>query len=82
MSDLFGQTTRDRVAELLALDGVSDGVDYEFLTLDELDSLLILELLAIVEESVGHQVSSEAFPPSLTSVADVLRFAELNGTKG
>lgn len=47
--------------------------------LSDLDSLLITEILAVLDEHVGHRIVEEAFPPEETTVADLMTFAEQEG---
>lgn len=47
--------------------------------LSALDSLLITEILAVLEDHVGHRIVEEAFPPEETTLADLVAFAEQYG---
>jgi acyl carrier protein len=53
----------------------------DLLLLSECDSLLVAEMIAIVEDAVGRTVEPEAFSPEFSSVADLLRFAEQVGER-
>lgn len=55
------------------------GEDLGQVRLLDLDSLLVTEMLVIVEEAVGRAVEIETFDPSITTVRDLARFCSSNG---
>jgi acyl carrier protein len=62
------------VAEILEREELGGGVA-EATRLEEVDSLLVAELVVALSDEVGRPVAVEAFPPDVTTLADLVRFA-------
>jgi acyl carrier protein len=80
MSSIEGGTTVmnnavDEIATILEREGIPFG-DVGAIPLHDLDSLLITELLCVIEDHAGHRIVEEAFPPGETTLADLAAFAE------
>ncbi len=68
----------DEIAAILEREDIAADV-IGSVRLSALDSLLITEILAVLEDHVGHRIVEEAFPPEETTLADLVAFAEQYG---
>ncbi|MGK2958616.1 MAG: hypothetical protein ACSLFB_09510 [Acidimicrobiales bacterium] len=48
--------------------------DHAHLTLSELDSLTVAEILIVAETAADHPVAPQTFAPSTTTIGDVVAF--------
>lgn len=67
-----------QILEIVAHEGM-DVSEPDRVRLIELDSLLVAEIVTLMEDACGHALAIESIDPQQTSVGDVVRFCEQQG---